>query len=503
MYVNDVSVLPAGNSVAAARLEENATSSADSTGFSVLRNGLLLTVMLFSLTLSPLPAFAQGEALPDFASLVETEGDTVVKISVRTTTASASGSQGFDLDQIPDALKPFFEQMPQNPRGPRFGQGFGSGFVISADGYIVTNAHVVDNADEIVVGLTDRREYKAELIGMDKPTDIALLKIDAENLPVARMGNSDDVRVGEWVLAIGSPFGFEYSATQGIVSAVARNLPADTYVPFIQTDVAVNPGNSGGPLFNTAGEVVGVNSQIYSRSGGYQGLSFAIPINVAQNIVEQLRAKGYASRGWLGVMIQDVSLALAESFGLDKPSGALVADVTDNSPAEKGGLQQGDIIIEFDGREVTGSGKLPPMVGNVAAGETVPVTILRNEEQLTLDITIGELDADGGKVQVADARKKDDQRLGLVVGSLSADKAEELGVEYGVLINEVLESSPAAIAGLQPGDVLVSLDRVPVRTVDEFAEQVKSLPSGKSFAVLVHRGGASLFRAIKIPAGQE
>ncbi|MBX2824303.1 MAG: DegQ family serine endoprotease [Gammaproteobacteria bacterium] len=487
-------------SVAAGRSLKNASRPAKTSRSSVLRNGLIWTALLSLLAVSK--SFADN--LPDFASLVQNEGDTVVKISVSTTSNSASaGSPGFDLENIPDALKPFFDQIPQNPgpQNPRRGQGFGSGFIISDDGYIITNAHVVDNADDIQVALTDRRQYKAELIGMDKPSDIALLKVEANNLPVSRLGDSDGVQVGEWVLAIGSPFGFEYSATQGIVSAVARNLPADTYVPFIQTDVAVNPGNSGGPLFNTDGEVIGVNSQIYSRSGGYQGLSFAIPINVAKNIVEQLRAKGYASRGWLGVMIQDVDLALAESFGLDKPTGALVANVTADSPADMAGLENGDIITNFNGKEVTGSSKLPPMVGAVGVGETVPLTVLRNEKELVLDVTIAELESDRTKVKVA--KKKDNARLGLVVGSLPADKMEELGVEHGVLISEVLSSTPAADAGLQPGDVLVSLNREPIHSVEDFARIVESLPENKSFAVLLQRGGAALFRAIKIPAGQE
>ncbi len=487
----------ARSNVAAGQGGNTATGPSKNGVYSVLRNGLIWTALLSIIAVTK----SYATQLPDFVSLVQNEGDAVVKISVRTSSTSAPGIPGLNLDDVPDALKPFLDQLPQGPQGPRRGQGFGSGFIISEDGYIVTNAHVVNDAEDILVALQDRREYRAELIGSDKPSDIALLKVNAENLPVARLGDSDGVQVGQWVLAIGSPFGFEYSATQGIVSAVARNLPADTYVPFIQTDVAVNPGNSGGPLFNTDGEVIGVNSQIYSRSGGYQGLSFAIPINVAKNIVEQLQAKGYASRGWLGVMIQDVSLELAESFGLDKPSGALVAGVTGDSPADMAGLEQGDIIVEFNGKEVTGSSKLPPMVGSVGVGETVPLTVLRNEKEVVIDVTIAELESDRKKIKVS--QKRDSSKLGLVVGSLSSDKMKELGVEHGVLVNEIVPGSPAADAGLQAGDVLVSLNRKAIKDMSDFTRVVKDLPIDKSFAVLVHRGGAALYRAIKIPAGQE
>ena len=312
---------------------------------------------LFWLALVPILAITKSFAgtLPDFSGLVESEGDAVVKISVTTdvTKTASNGMPGFDPEQMPEQFRRFFEQFPQNPAPEqRRGTGFGSGFIISEDGYIITNAHVVDNASEILVGLQDRREYPAELIGSDPTTDIALLKLEASNLPVVTIGDSEDLRVGEWVLAIGSPFGFEHTATQGIVSALARSLPDGTYVPFIQTDVAVNPGNSGGPLFNTDGEVIGVNSQIYSRSGGYQGLSFSIPINVAISVADQLKDNGFATRGWLGVAIQNVDQALAKSFGLDKPSGALVAQVTAGSPAENGGLESGDIILEFNGKSV-------------------------------------------------------------------------------------------------------------------------------------------------------
>lgn len=487
-----------GTLVSAPMTTRNGARATTATLQSVYRNPVIWLISLSLLLASN--AFAGS--LPNFSALIEEEGDAVVKISVTTSVTASTESPGFDLDRLPESQRRFFEQFPQfQDPTPRRGQGFGSGFIISEDGYVITNAHVVDNATEITVGLIDRREYTAELIGMDKPSDIALLKLDATDLPVVKLGDSDDVTVGEWVLAIGSPFGFEYSATQGIVSAVARSLPADTYVPFIQTDVAVNPGNSGGPLFNTDGEVVGVNSQIYSRSGGYQGLSFAIPINVATNIAEQLKIKGYASRGWLGVLIQDVDQALAESFGLTKPEGALIADVTDDSPAEKAGLVSGDIIVKFDGTPVTHSGKLPPMVGAVPVGATVPVTVLRDGAETVIDVTIAELESDRREIQVSDNAQG--EQLGLTVQGLTADLAESLGVEQGVVITEVATGSPAAEAGLLPGDVVVSLNRQDVSDVDTFESLVQALPSGKSFPVLVQREGASVFRAIKIPANNE
>ena len=487
-----------GTLVSAPMTNRNGVRATTATLQSVYRNPVVWLISLSLLWASN--AFAGS--LPNFSALIEEEGDAVVKISVVTGVTASTESQGFDLDRLPESQRRFFEQFPQfQDPTPRRGQGFGSGFITSQDGYIITNAHVVDNATEITVSLIDRREYTAELIGMDKPSDIALLKVDATDLPVVQLGNSDDVKVGEWVLAIGSPFGFEYSATQGIVSAVARNLPADTYVPFIQTDVAVNPGNSGGPLFNTDGQVVGVNSQIYSRSGGYQGLSFAIPINVATNIADQLKAKGYASRGWLGVMIQDVDQALAESFGLDKPEGALIADVTNASPAEKAGLKQGDIIVKFNDTPVTHSGKLPPMVGAVPVGSTVPVTVLRDGDEKVIDVTIAELESDRREIQVSDSSQGD--LLGLTVQGLTADLADSLGVTSGVVITEVAAGSPAQEAGLQPGDVVVTLNRKDVDDVASFEALVQSLPTGKSFPVLVQRDGSSVFRAIRIPASNE
>ena len=494
----------------AAAAPRPARAPRESSVFRIYRKAIFAVALLPILAVTTFStARADGEALPDFRALVESEGAAVVKISVRTERAQASadsGIPGFDPEQVPEYFRRFFEQNPQNrPPQPRRGAGFGSGFIISEDGYVITNAHVVDNATDIRVGLQDRHEYEAELIGMDRASDVALLKLEAkEDLPVVTIGDSDELAVGEWVLAIGSPFGFEHTATQGIVSALARSLPDDTYVPFIQTDVAVNPGNSGGPLFDTDGQVVGVNSQIYSRSGGYQGLSFAIPINTAMNIADQLREKGFATRGWLGVTIQSVSQALADSFGLDRPEGALVAQVSANSPAAKGGIESGDIILSLDGKPVARSNALPPLVGAVAPGEEVDVVVLRDGERRTLAITIEPLDdervasAAGG----SGGRSTDESsRLGVVVAELPAEMREEFGIENGVLVSEIDPDGPAAEAGILAGDVIVSLDRKKIESVSALEKLVEDAPVGEAVPVLVQRESSPLFLALTLPGG--
>ncbi len=463
--------------------------------------------LLFRLALVPIiavtPSFAS--TLPDFSALVEQEAAAVVKISVLVEAESpaAGGFPGLSPDQIPEQFRRFFDQLPQyqlpDP-GPRAGAG--SGFIISEDGYVITNAHVVDNATEITVGMNDRREFDATLVGSDPASDIALLKLDAENLPTVSIGDAEELKVGEWVLAIGSPFGFEHTATQGIVSALSRSLPDDTYVPFIQTDVAVNPGNSGGPLFNTDGEVVGVNSQIYSRSGGYQGLSFAIPINVAMSIADQLKEHGYATRGWLGVAIQNVDQALAESFGLDRPEGALVSQVTDDSPADKAGLSSGDIILEFNGRPVGFSGALPPLVGAVSPGETVDMLVLRNGKRKTIDVTIEALDeGQPARVELA-SNPVGESRLGVEVSALPKDLAEQLDVEHGVLVAKVDPDGVAAKAGIREGDIILSLNREEIDSVDELEALSREAPAGASIPVLVQRDSSSIFLALKLPSGK-
>ena len=461
-------------------------------------------IPLLCLLLLPILAVTKSYAnsLPNFSALVETEGDAVVKISVVTESEQngLSGIPGLDFEQIPESYRKFFENLPlDRERRPRQGTGFGSGFIVDEAGYVITNAHVVDGAVDIRVGLNDRRELRATLIGSDKASDIAVLKVDADNLPVVKIGDSDNIKVGEWVLAIGSPFGFAHTATQGIVSALSRSLPDGTYVPFIQTDVAVNPGNSGGPLFNTNGDVIGVNSQIYSRSGGYQGLSFAIPINVAMSIADQLRDTGFATRGWLGVRIQNVDQSLAESFGLDKPEGALVSEVTKNSPADKAGLLPGDIILSFDGKAVPFSSALPPIVGVIRPGLTVPAVVLRDGRERKMKVTIEPLEQDVNEQKSLIAKGRDSSSLGAVVAPLSASELESTGLEHGVRVTEVDPNGAAAVAGVVAGDIIVSFNRSRVESVRQLESLVGDAEAGQSMPLLIHRDDSPIFLALTLP----
>ncbi|MBS1202979.1 MAG: serine peptidase [Chromatiaceae bacterium] len=365
---------------------------------------------------------------------------------------------------------------------------------------MLTNSHVVEGADEIIVRTSDRREFVATLVGTDKRSDIALLKVDAEGLPTAHIGSAKGLQVGEWVLAIGSPFGFEHSATAGIVSAMGRSLPSENYIPFIQTDVAINPGNSGGPLFNLDGEVVGVNSQIYSRTGGFMGLSFAIPIDVAMDVVEQLKTKGRVSRGWLGVLIQDVTRELAPTFGLKRPEGALVAQVLPDSPAAAAGVLPGDVILSYSGKELNASSALPPLVGATPVGEKAQLEVMRKGQRVSLEVTIAELPDEeqlaGGPDEAAPLKTN---RLGLVVGNLTSDQRQQLGIEQnGVLVEEVAEG-PAARAGITAGDVILMLDNQDVADLDGFNRILEAIDPGRSVAVLIQRGDGRMFYAIRIP----
>ncbi len=456
---------------------------------------------IFLLLLINLPVNA---GLPDFTDMVKENGDAVVNIS--TTQKAPEIPQQLEGQQLPKNIPPEMEELFKHffnqPGGgfqPRETSSLGSGFIISEDGYIITNHHVINNADEIIVKLKDRRQFVAKLIGSDASSDIALLQIDAEDLPIVKQGSSAQLKVGEWVLAIGTPFGFEQSATAGIVSAKGRSLPNGNYVPFIQTDVAINPGNSGGPLFNMDGKVVGVNSQIYSRSGGYMGLSFAIPIDVAMNVVEQIKSKGSVSRGWLGVQIQNVTRELAESFGMDKPYGALVAKVIKDSPAEKYGLKIGDVIVEFDGHEVETSGGLPPIVGMTTIDEKVKVKIFREGKKKTIKIVVGLL---VNKTDVAVIEKdkpiKQVNRLGLAVAELSKLQRDRLEIaNNGVIIQEV-KQGVAFDAGIQTGDVILRIQNNVVRGVADFDKIVKKLPTGQSIAILIQRRGSPVFLALKL-----
>lgn len=401
-----------------------------------------------------------------------------------------------------DFFRRFFDEENQLFEEHRPSTSLGSGFIISSDGYVITNNHVIDGAGEIIVRLVDRGELTAELVGTDKRSDVALLKVDATNLPTVKLGSSSDLKVGEWVLAIGSPFGFEHSVTAGIVSAKGRSLPSDNYVPFIQTDVAINPGNSGGPLFNLEGEVIGVNSQIYSRTGGFMGLSFAIPVNVMKNVVEQLKTNGRVSRGWLGVLIQDVTHELAQSFGMKKPQGALVAKVLSDSPAAAANFKVGDIIINFNGKDIERSADLPPLVGSTEVDSSVATTVIRQGKEITLQVTIGELPSDDD-IQLAVTHQGDKSavstRLGLSIIELNDEKRDELGVsENGVLVRRVNDEGPAYDAGIRKGDVIMMINNIDIKNVSHFKEILSQLEA-TTVPVLIHRRGSPLFLALKIP----
>jgi serine protease Do len=404
-------------------------------------------------------AAAQARELPDFTRLVEEQGAAVVNISTTQAPRRAAVPQ---LPNIEDEeMLEFFRRFipRQRPPGPQpESRSLGSGFIISADGYILTNAHVIDAADEIDVRLTDKREYQAHVVGADKRSDVALIKIDAVNLPTVRLGDPGRLKVGEWVVAIGSPFGFENTVTAGIVSAKGRSLPQENFVPFIQTDVAINPGNSGGPLFNMRGEVVGVNSQIYSRTGGFMGLSFAIPIDVALDVQRQLLEKGRVSRGRIGVVIQEVTRDLALSFGLERPRGALVNTVESGSPADKGGIEAADIITRFDGKTVESSSDLPRIVGATRPGSSVPVEVWRKGAARTLSLTVGELQeervAESDVPRAPRPARPAANRLGIVVSELSAEQKKELKLSHGLIVTEV---RPDARADLRQGDVILKL----------------------------------------------
>lgn len=439
----------------------------------------------------------QPVAPPDFSQITDRYGPAVVNISVtgNTRVSNTPFAQGDDEDGASgDPFFEFFKRFQQGRGRPGMPQqetptrGQGSGFIVSADGIILTNAHVVRDAKEVTVKLTDRREFRAKVLGADPKTDVAVLKIEATNLPVVAIGKTSDLKVGEWVLAIGSPFGFENTVTAGVVSAKGRSLPDDSSVPFIQTDVAINPGNSGGPLFNARGEVVGINSQIYSRSGGYQGVSFAIPIDVAGRIKNQIVATGKVEHARLGVMVQEVNQAFADSFKLDKPEGALVSSVEKGGPADKAGLQSGDVIRKANGQPIVSSGDLPAVIGLAAPGDSLKLEVWRQGASKELTAKLGSADQ---KVAQADVPKAGaaQGKLGLALRPLQPDEQQEAGVDSGLLVQQA--SGPAAQAGVQPGDVLVSINGTPVRNI----EQVRSMvaKSGKSVALLILRGDSKIF----------
>ncbi|OEY68018.1 serine peptidase [Marinobacter sp. X15-166B] len=461
----------------------------------------VLLVALFSLQA------AAARELPDFTALVEQNSGAVVNISTTQQRSGRAGGSPFSdrqLEQLPEFFQDFFRgpQAPFGRRGPESRpepmRSMGSGFIVSADGYVLTNNHVIDGADEIVVRLSDRRELMAKLVGTDPRSDLAVLKIEhSEDLPVVKIGRSSQLRPGQWVFAIGSPFGFDHTVTAGIISAVGRSLPSENYVPFIQTDVAINPGNSGGPLFNLDGEVIGINSQIYTRSGGFMGVSFAIPMDDAMNVFRQIRDHGTVARGWLGVLIQEVNRDLAESFGLKRPRGALIAEVLAGSPAQKAGLRSGDIVLSYDGEEISLSSDLPPKVGRTPVDEAATLTILRDGKRMKLDVVIGRLpEDDGAQVAAGSPAPSASTPLGLKVGPLTAEQKDALNLEGGVLVTGVAQG-PALQAGIRPNDVITELNRQSVQSVSQFNDIAASLPKGKAIPVRVVRQGQAIYLVMK------
>jgi serine protease Do len=426
-------------------------------------------------------------ALPDFSGLVEKYGPAVVNISVVQSRKTAGHMP--DDEDLPPLLRnlPFQFQFPQpQDRGPV--RGVGSGFIVSADGVILTNAHVVDDAEEVSVKLTDKREFTAKVLGVDKTTDIAVLKIQASGLPYVKVGDPKTTKVGEWVVAIGQPFGFENTVTSGIVSAKSRSLPGDSYVPFIQTDAAVNPGNSGGPLFNLKGEVIGVNSQIFSRSGGFQGLAFAVPIDVAMQVKDEIQKSGKVSHGRLGVAVQEVNQALAQNFGMKSPAGALVASVEKGSPGAKAGLEPGDVIVKLDGKEISRSSDLPPMISSLKPGTKVTLEVWRNGASKELTATVGALNDKTASV-TPDKESIGKGKLGVAVRPLTNEEKRDNEIDHGLVVQDV--SGAAERAGVRPGDVIVAVNNTPVKSVDELRNLIDK--SGKTVALLVQRNDARIF----------
>ncbi len=472
-------------------------------------------VTAFFFALLTLTAQAESKGLPDFTELVEKQGPAVVNISTTQVIRAANGRgvQPFPFDED-DPMSDFFRRfiprqpgMPGSPGAPVVPREFesrslGSGFIISADGYILTNSHVVEAADEILVRLTDKREFKAKVIGADKRTDVALIKIEAKNLPTVRMGDPGVLKVGEWVIAIGSPFGFDNSVTAGIVSAKGRSLPQENYVPFIQTDVAVNPGNSGGPLFNMRGEVVGINSQIYSRSGGFMGISFAIPIDVAMDIQGQLKASGRVSRGRIGVVIQEVTKELAESFGLGKAQGAVVNAVEKGGPAEKAGVEPGDVILKFDGKPVISSSDLPRIVGSTKPGTKITMQVWRKGTARDLTLSVGETLEEKTTTKSGKSAKPVEQaanRLGLVISELSSEQKRELKISGGLLVEDVRGNSSRA--DLRSGDIIVALisrgESTEIISLDQFNKLLAKFDKSANITLLIKRGELQTFVTIK------
>lgn len=453
----------------------------------------LLSVVLL------LPVWAQAESLPDFTDIAEKQGQAVVNISVTSKPHADAESAIPNNDPTFELFRRFGIPIPRMmPGQPQESHSMGSGFIISPDGVLLTNAHVVGQGGEMMVTLQDKREFKATIIGVDKRTDVAVLKIDASNLPTVKTGDASAVRVGEWVVAIGSPFGFESTVTKGIVSAKGRSLPNENLVPFIQTDVPINPGNSGGPLFNMKGEVIGINSQIYSRTGGFMGLSFAIPIDIALQVTNQLRTTGHVSRGWLGVAIQEVTPELADSFGMEKPAGALISSVEKDSPAEKGGLLASDIVLNFNGQDIKTIQDLPRAVSAAKAGSQAKLVVWRKGAAQNLTLALGEMPSDQAAADAPATKQAKGGTLGkfgLALSNLTPEQKHDLEVVKGVMVDNA--EGVAAQAGLQKGDIILALNNFEIKSVAEFTKLLGKIPAKKPLALLITRSGHSQFITLK------
>ena len=463
---------------------------------------MMVRAVLFHFIFWGLSGFTSlsSAALPDFTEIVEASSPAVVKILVEYEAENPRLQE--ELEELPESLRRFFD-FRGRPPVPRERAGMGSGFIFSSDGFVITNHHVVDGAKHVVVRLPNRQEFDADIIGTDPRSDLAVLKIASDDLPVLRLADESALKVGQWVLAIGSPFGLDFSVTAGIVSAVGRSLPTaagDNYVPFIQTDVAINPGNSGGPLFNLEGEVIGVNSQIFTRSGGSIGLSFAIPSSVVRNVVAQIQETGEVERGWLGVSIQDVDRNLADSFGLDRPRGALIAQAGKGSPAEDAGLESGDIIVSFDGHDIETSADLPHIVGLITPGTSVEAVIMRDGKELTLEVEVGALAAGAvARVETEAASDGTVRLLGMRIAPVEAELLSDLGLSGGVWVVGVKPGSPADESGVEEGDILTRLGSRPISQIADLDGVADELVSGASVPARLIRGRSPLFIGIRIP----
>lgn len=465
---------------------------------------LIVFLAAFSFLVSGILSQAQAARPESFADLVTSYGDTVVNIYTTQTVKAAPALPQFNFNGSPQQLPELFEQFFKNPHQNKNGKprtqkrtSLGSGVITSADGYILTNNHVIENADEIHIRFANHKEYEAKIIGRDKMTDIALIKIEPEGkLPFVNLGDSDTLRVGDWVVAIGNPFGFEQTVTAGIVSGKGRTLGGGAYDNFIQTDASINPGNSGGPLFNLEGQMVGINTAIYSRSGGNIGIGFAIPVNMAKNVMTQLRASGQVTRGWLGVRIQTVNQDIAEQFGLNRPYGALVGQVDKESPASKAGIRQGDIITRFKGKEISEMTMLPTLVAQTAVGDKAKVTVFRKGKEKTLTVTIGKLK---DHADLSDEAAKETASLGMTVQELTPELAESMQIDQatGVLVTNVEEGSPAAMAGLKRGDLITEINQEPVTNIKSFGKQLAQSKNDKRILLLAQHGSNSRYVVIK------